>query len=94
MIERADLSRQESILLFEPIILVEQKRDQGFPWRALLRKERVKSNFIEIRCVLWFAMNGECLVVACSDQKLESTNPHQLGGPLSPRRRASSRCHL
>jgi hypothetical protein len=30
MIERADLSRQESILLFEPIFLVEQKRDQGF----------------------------------------------------------------
>jgi len=47
MIERADLSRQESILLFEPIFLVEQKRDQGFSWRALLRKELVKSKFIE-----------------------------------------------
>ena len=33
--------------LVERIILVEQKRDQGFPWRALLRKELVKSKFIE-----------------------------------------------
>ena len=94
MIERADLSRQETILLIERIILLEQKRDQGFPWRALLRKELVKSKFIESDCVLWFVMNGECLVVACSDQKLETTNPHQLGGsPPATIKLALQDCH-
>ena len=81
MIERADLSRQESILLFEPIILVEQKRDQGFPWRALLRKELVKSNFIEIRCVLWFAMNGE---ISRSPGKFPAAHSAREAGYIRP----------